>query len=302
LTDGTIARWGTKALKSSAGYNLTALLTGSEGTLAVVTRVTVKLHPIPDHVAAAICSFLSIHDAAQVVVAIRTMGIPIQRCELLDSTSIAAFNQYSTSTLLSSSSSGGALDQHIHALEEKPTLFLEFIGPSSTSISEQVTLAQSICTEDCGGFNVRFTEHEDERRLLWAARHKLYYASLALRQGSTSALLTDACVPLSKFADLITATVEDVKRYGVVGPSFGHAGDGNFHCILPFTDDDTKEYRQKLHLIYELLIDRTIEAGGSCTGEHGIGYGKIKYLQRQYGVKMAFDPDNIMNPGKIAVL
>ena len=305
MTDGTIARCGTKAMKSSAGYDLTSLLNGSEGTLAVITRVTVKLHPIPDHVAAAICSFESIHDAAEAVVAIRTMGIPIQRCELLDSNSIAAFNQFSTS-----SGGGGGADR-IRCLEEKPTLFLEFTGLSSSSIQEQVSLAQSLCVDDHGGSNFLFTAHEEERRSLWAARHKLYYASLALRPGSTNALLTDACVPLSKFADLITATVNDVKSFGVVGPCFGHAGDGNFHCILPFTDQDTHEYRQKLHLINERLIDRTIKAGGTCTGEHGVGYGKIKYLGRQFGqggvmmmrkIKLALDPDNIMNPGKVVML
>jgi len=307
LTDGTIARCGTKALKSSAGYDLTSLLNGSEGTLAVITRVTVKLHPIPDHVAAAICSFESIHHAAEAVVAIRTVGIPIQRCELLDSTSIAAFNQYSTSP----THEGGATADRFHSLAEKPTLFLEFTGPSASSIQEQVELAQSLCIDDHGGSNFLFTAHEEERRSLWAARHKLYYASLALRPGSTNALLTDACVPLSKFADLITSTVEDVKQFDVVGPCFGHAGDGNFHCILPFTDQDTAEYRQKLHLINERLIDRTIEAGGTCTGEHGVGYGKIKYLGRQYGeggvsmmkrIKLALDPDNIMNPGKVVML
>lgn len=306
MTDGTIARCGTQALKSSAGYNLTALLTGSEGTLAVITRVTVKLHPIPDHVAAAVCSFESIHDAAEAVVAIRSMGIPIQRCELLDSTSILAFNRFSES-----SSHDAVGTDPFNRLEEMPTLFLEFTGPSSSSIQEQVSLAQSICIDIHRGTNFLFTANEEQRRSLWAARHKLYYASLALRKGSTNALLTDACVPLSKFADLITATVEDVKLYGVVGPCFGHAGDGNFHCILPFTDLDTEEYRQKLHLINERLIDRTIEAGGTCTGEHGVGYGKIKYLQRQYGegavmmmkkIKAAFDPDNIMNPGKVVIL
>mmetsp|Transcript_24190 Transcript_24190/g.27621 ORF Transcript_24190/g.27621 Transcript_24190/m.27621 type:complete len:196 (+) Transcript_24190:2-589(+) len=195
-------------------------------------------------------------------------------------------------------------------MDIKPTLFLEFTGPSQVSVQEQVDMTESICS-DLNGSNFRFTTDENERKSLWAARHKLYYASLALRPGAKGAILTDACVPLSCFADLITKTVEDVKRLGVIGPCFGHAGDGNFHCILPILDDDPVEYIDKLHQVNDNLIRKTIDVGGTCTGEHGVGYGKIKYLKQQYGgggvkmmemIKKGLDLNNIMNPGKIVVV
>ena len=193
---------------------------------------------------------------------------------------------------------------------DKQTLFLELTGSSEAAVQEQVQLTVSIC-DDCGGSNFQFKSDEDERRALRVARHKLYYASLALRPGATNALLTDACAPLSKFVDLITDTVTHVKEMDVVGPCFGHAGDGNFHCILPLVDDDSEEYKERFHLMNDTLIQRTTAAGGTCTGEHGIGYGKIKYLTQQYGiggvhmmelVKKGLDPYNIMNPGKVVVV
>ena len=296
LPDGTIATCGTKAIKSSAGYDLTSLMTGSEGTLGIITKVTVKLHPIPDHVSAAICSFDTLHDAAEAVTTMRMCGISFQRCELLDAQSVSTFHQYNSSS---------ASD-----LEIKPTLFLEFVGPSEGSVHEQIKMAQSICTSDLNGSNFKFTANEEERKALWSARHKLYYAAIALRPGTKDAFITDACVPLSKFADLITATVEDVEKFGLVGPCFGHAGDGNFHCILPLVDGDSDEHLLKIQKVNDNLIKRTMEAGGTCTGEHGVGYGKIKYLKKQYGVgavkmmkmiKKSLDPLNIMNPGKVVL-
>lgn len=170
-------------------------------------------------------------------------------------------------------------------------------------------MAQQICTDSSlNGSNFKFTTNADERKALWAARHKLYYASIALRPGATDAFLTDVCVPLSKFADIITATVEDVKEYGLVGPCFGHAGDGNFHCILPLVEGEDDGYLSKVHKVNDNLIKRTMLVGGTCTGEHGVGYGKIKYLEQQYGtggvrmmemIKKGIDPTNIMNPGKV---
>jgi D-lactate dehydrogenase (cytochrome) len=193
----------------------------------------------------------------------------------------------------------------------KPTLFLELTGSSTTAVQEQVDLTKSICLEEFNGSNFVFKNEEAERKALWAARHELYYASLALRPGATSAILTDACVPLSKFASLITSTVEEIEKANVVGPCFGHAGDGNFHAIFPVLDTDSQEYLNKIHALNDELIARTIEAGGTCTGEHGVGYGKIKYLSQQYGeggvemmrrVKTGLDPFNIMNPGKVVIL
>ncbi len=305
LPDGTIANCGTKALKSSAGYDLTSLMTGSEGTLGVITNITVKLHPIPEYVMAAICTFDTVHQAAEAVTTMKMCGVPVERCELLDESSVAAFRLYANHE-------GGTSNkvQNNSVCVDKPTLFLEFTGSSEAAVQDQVQLTEGIC-DDCGGSNFQFKTDEDERRALWVARHKLYYASLALRPGATNALLTDACVPLSKFADLITDTVTHVKEMNVVGPCFGHAGDGNFHCILPLVDDDSEDYKERVHLVNDTLIQRTIAAGGTCTGEHGIGYGKIKYLTQQYGrggvhmmelVKKSLDPNNIMNPCKVVVI
>ena len=192
-----------------------------------------------------------------------------------------------------------------------PTLFLEFSGPSQLAVEEQVSLAQSICSDDHHAGNFRFTSSESERKQLWSARHQLYYAAIHSRPGARSALVTDACVPRSRFADLVTATASDVAKEDVVGFNFGHAGDGNFHCILPLCDDDPEPYLERVHRVNDNLIQRTIAAGGTCTGEHGVGYGKMRYLPRQYGeggvefmrrIKRAIDPHNIMNPGKIVAV
>jgi D-lactate dehydrogenase (cytochrome) len=300
LPDGTFVKAGTRALKSSAGYDLVSLLCGSEGTLGVITSVTVKLHPLPEHVVAAVCVFESLGPAAQTVAALKLCDIPVLRCELLDATSVAAFNAMSTN--IDSGPPSVRKD-----MEVKPTLFLEFQASSEDSLREQVRMTESI-TRDFGGSNFQFTSGEEERKALWAARHNLYYASINLRPGATDAVLTDACVPLSKFSRVLESTVRDVEELGVVGPCFGHAGDGNFHCILPILKDDADDYINKVHQVNDNLIRRTLEAGGTCTGEHGVGYGKIRYLKRQYGpgavhmmetIKRALDPNGIMNPGKV---
>ena len=295
--EATVVRAGTHALKSSAGYDLVSLMCGSEGTLGVITSVTVKLHPIPEHVAAAVCVFDSLTDAAQAVAALKLAEIPVMRCELLDASSVQAFNAYSISK-----------DTATKPMQVKPTLFLEFQGSSQLSLNEQVTMTESICVDDFGGSHFDFHSDEQERRALWSARHNLLYAAIAMRPGATSAFITDACVPLSHFANLMEATARDVEEKGLVGPCFGHAGDGNLHCVLPLLEDESDEYLQKVHQVNENLIERTLRAGGTCTGEHGVGYGKIKYLERQYGpgattmmqmVKKGLDPYNIMNPGKV---
>lgn len=295
LADGTVVQAGTQALKNSAGYDLLSLLCGSEGTLGVITSVTVKLHPIPQHVMAAVCVFPSIKEAAQAVTMLKLSDIPVLRCELLDSTSVAAFNAYK---------------KDLPDRKVLPTLFLEFSASSEAIIQEQVHMTASICDE-FEGSDFQCTADEGERKALWAARHMLYYASLNLRPGSKDAIITDACVPISKFAELIDATAKHVEELGVVGPCFGHAGDGNFHCILPIVPGDSEEYILRLHDISNRLIERTLKVGGTCTGEHGIGYGKIKYLHQQYGpgtvammksIKQALDPNNILNPGKVVVV
>ena len=293
LADGSVMKCGTKALKNSAGYNLLELMVGSEGTLGIITNATVKLHPIPEVVVAAICTFDSLYDAAQAVATLRLRQVPVSRCELLDETSVEAFNAYTKES---------------EPMELKPTLFLEFEGPNDAIVGEQVLLAQSICIEDFSGSNFDFCSKEDDRRALWAARHNLYYASLALRPGSTGALVTDACVPLSAFASMMDCTSKDVRESGIVGPCFGHAGDGNFHSVIPLKDDDTEDYRRRVDEVNDRLVQRTLQVGGTCTGEHGIGSVKIKYLPKQYGeaavnvmrlIKRSLDPYNILNPGKV---
>jgi D-lactate dehydrogenase (cytochrome) len=293
----SVVRCGTKALKNSAGYDLLSLFCGSEGTLGVITSATVRLHPVPDHTVAVTCQFESLHAAADVVASLRLIGGGLlSRCELLDAESVNAFNAYNKC--------------QPSPMDVKPTLFLEFQGPGPTVVDELVEATSGLCG-DAGGTGFAHAVTDEERTALWNARHSLYYASIAHRPGATGAIVTDCCVPLSKFADLIEATAADVLEQGVVGPCFGHASDGNLHCILPVRDDDSEEYLDRLQSVQSNLIDRTLSAGGTCTGEHGIGYGKIRYLERQYGpgavgammaIKRSLDPRNIMNPGKIVIV
>mmetsp|Transcript_3354 Transcript_3354/g.7478 ORF Transcript_3354/g.7478 Transcript_3354/m.7478 type:complete len:347 (+) Transcript_3354:558-1598(+) len=298
LPDGTVAKCGSNALKSSAGYDLVSVMTGSEGTLGIITNVTVKLHPIPEHVVAAVCVFENLFDAAGAVTSLKLCNVDLGRCELLDTCSVDAFNRYAKARGY----------ENVQHMEAKPTIFFEFQGSSEAAIQEQVQLTKSICTQDSRGSNFQFASGLHERKQLWAARHDLYYASLALRPGATGAVVTDVCVPLSQFAKIIDSTAADVADLDVVGPCFGHAGDGNFHCILPLCPEDSAEYKSRVHQVNKKLISRALDAGGTCTGEHGVGYGKMQYLEAQYGVggvhmmkliKQAMDPLNIMNPGKV---
>ena len=249
----------------------------------------------------AVCTFDSLYKAADAVSAMRMLQIPLERCELLDESSVHAFNQYNATM-------GATTTQQMNI---QPTLFLEFTGPSQSSVEEVVEISKSVCMEDYDGSDFLFTANEDDRRNLWLARHQLYYASINLRPGAKTAYVTDACVPLSQFPKVITDTAKIVKDLDLVGACFGHAGDGNFHCILPVLDDDSAEYIDKIHTVNDNLIRNTIDAGGTCTGEHGIGYGKIKYLQKQFGtggvtmmnmIKKSLDPLNIMNPGKVVII
>jgi len=298
---------GSNALKNSAGYNLPHLFIGSEGTLGIITDVTVKIYPIPSHVIAASCTFDDLHTAAEVVTTIRMLGIPVSRIELLDEISIRAFNQ-------------SVKNEELDPMEEKATLFLEFSGHSESSVMADLSAAQAVCVDDFEGSNFVSARDEMTRNKVWAARHKLYYSSIALRGGgdndgegatSQSTIVTDVCVPLSSFADIITATAKDLRDLDVFGTCFGHAGDGNFHCILPLRPDDTDEYKGNVFKVIELMAERAINVGGSVTGEHGVGYGKKKFLEKMYGgagvslmqtIKRSIDPWSIMNPGKIVDL
>lgn len=305
MPDGSIVKAGTKALKNSAGYDLLGLLCGSEGTLGVITSVTVKLHPIPDHVVTAVCVFNSLHHAARAVAAFKFQNVSLTRCELLDASSIVAFNR-----LIKSTSSNVGKGDAPSSMKELPTLFLELQAPSDSILDELATRVQEICMNDFDGQSFQKQTNLEDRNALWAARHQLYNAVIALRPGANSAVVTDVCVPLSEFARVIEATAQDVAEQNVVGPIFGHAGDGNFHCILPIADWNKEDpaYLERVHCVNDRMIRRTLEVGGTCTGEHGIGYGKSKYLEAQYGIgavsmmrtiKQALDPHNIMNPGKV---
>jgi D-lactate dehydrogenase (cytochrome) len=287
----------------------------------------VKLHPVAQHVAAAVCEFDSLHEAAQAVAAMKFMNLSLSRCELLDGSSMRAFYQYLKSQATSTSTGSGGVelgkgDNHTNQSQQQqqkvgqhaPTLFMELQGFSENSLREQLAAVKQICTGDFRGKEFQETLEATKRQALWAARHQLYYATIQLRStrdGNVSkAFVTDVCVPLSHLANVIAATAKDLEEKGLLASIFGHAGDGNFHCILPIAGDGKEDpaYLEKIYAFQDQLINRALEVGGTCTGEHGVGYGKMKYLNDQYGmetvqvmknIKTALDPHNIMNPGKV---
>lgn len=286
LPTGEIIKTGTRAKKSSAGYDLTRLIVGSEGTLGIVTEVTVKLFGQPEVIGSGTCHFPSIDMACQATIATIQMCLPIARIELLDPIQIRACNQYSGLSL-----------------PEKATLFVEFHG-TKQSVAEQATLFEQII-EDFGGSDFEWGSDEAVRKKLWSARHHAYYAACALRP-TARGLSTDACVPISRLAECVTQTQSDIQKSGMLAPIVGHVGDGNFHVLL-LVDTNNDEELKKAEEILERLAVRAIEMGGTCTGEHGIGQGKRKYMQKEHGtaigvmqaIKQAIDPRGIMNPGKI---
>ena len=238
--------------------------------------------------------FPTLEAAVDAVNGVLLSGIPVARCELLDATTLEAFNRYNAAV------------PDFAPQPLVPSLFLEFHGLSEANVAEQAELAEEL-SADSGGYDFRWSADLDERNRLWEARHSTYYASLSLKENG-KAIVTDACVPLSRLADVVAATARDVERHGVVGPIFGHAGDGNFHCILVYNDDDDADYLARLHGVNAKLVARAIDAGGTCTGEHGVGAGKKAYVLQERGpaavgamraVKAALDPRGIMNPGKI---
>jgi D-lactate dehydrogenase (cytochrome) len=287
LADGQVIRTGTRARKSAAGYDLTRLFVGSEGTLGVMTELTLRLHPLPEAVSAAVCGFDSIDGAVDTVIATIQLGVPVARIELLDETQMDAINRYSRTR---------------YAVA--PTLFFEFHSDSERHVAEQAETVQALAAER-GGRGFEWATRLEDRDKLWEARHTALYAALALRPGSR-AWTTDVCVPISRLAECITETKRDN-----VGASFpialvGHAGDGNFHLIYvldPASDEELSEARR----LNERMVLRALSMGGTCTGEHGVGYGKMKYLEAEHGpalnvmraIKRALDPNNRMNPGKM---
>ncbi len=286
LADGRVIRTGTRARKSSAGYDLTRLFIGSEGTLGIITELTLRLRPIPEAISAAVCSFPSTQDAVGTAIAIVQSGVPIARCELLDATMMRAVNAHSDL-----------------GRTEAPTLFLEFHG-SPAGVEEDARYVEELAHENGGGDFAWSTKTED-RSQLWRARHNAYFAGLGLRPGSR-VITTDVCVPVSELAATIDATIADVADLPFPAPLLGHVGDGNFHVML-LIDPDDPEDRSAAEAVYERMVDRAIAVGGTCTGEHGVGLGKRRALGAQSGeavevmraLKLALDPTDCLNPGKV---
>jgi D-lactate dehydrogenase (cytochrome) len=289
LADGSVITTGGRARKSSAGYDLTRLLIGSEGTLGVITGLTLKLYGIPETILSAVCPFASIQGACNATIAALQMGLPLARIELADEVQIRACNAYS----------------HL-ALPEMPTLFLEFHG-TAVSAREQVEAFAEIARAEGGG-EFDWAERQEDRTRLWQARHDAYWAARALKPGA-EVLSTDVCVPISSLAACVGETRQDIDRLGLLAPIVGHVGDGNFH-VLPLIDPSDPEEQGKVQDFLDRLIDRALGFGGTCTGEHGVGQGKIRYLAQEHGpgievmaaIKKALDPLNILNPGKIFAL
>lgn len=286
LPDGRILKTGNRARKSSAGYDLARLLIGSEGTLGIITELTLKLQGIPQAISGGVCPFPTIEDACNAVIMTIQYGIPVARIELLDALQVKACNGYSN------------LD-----LAEQPTLFLEFHG-TDASVAEQAELFGDIAA-DCSGGTFVWTANAEERTKLWQARHDVYWASLGLRPGCTG-ISTDVCVPISRLAECVSETARDIDELGFVAPIVGHVGDGNFHILVLLDMEDTEEVERARQFVSK-LNKRAIDMDGTCTGEHGIGQGKIPYLEAEIGhgvglirqIKAVIDPQNIMNPGKI---
>jgi len=287
MPDGTVTTTGTRARKSSAGYDLTRLFVGSEGTLGVITEVTLRLHPVPEAVAAAVCAFDSLQGAVDTVIAVIQLGLRVARIELLDAQQLDAINKYSKT------------DYPL-----VPTLFFEFHGDHDRHVAEQAEAVQGLAAER-GGHSFEWATKLEDRDRLWHARHNALYAALALRPGSR-AWTTDVCVPISRLAECIIATTEDNKDAPFPVCMVGHAGDGNFHMLYVLDPNSASELEVAKRL-NDRLVDRALAMDGTCTGEHGIGSGKMASLVKEHGtgvdvmraIKRALDPDNRMNPGKV---
>lgn len=290
LANGEVLTTARRAKKTSAGYDLTRLFVGSEGTLGVITELTLKLAGIPEAISAGVCAFPSVDAACKTTIATIQSGIPVARIELLDALQVKACNAYSKLNL-----------------KETPTLFVEFHG-SDASVTEQAGRFGEIAAEFGGGPFDWATKAED-RTKLWQARHDAYWAVVNMRKGC-HAFATDVCVPISKLAECVAATQEDIRKFNLVAPIVGHVGDGNFHVSVLLDMNDAGEV-ERAQTFNARLIERSLSMDGTCTGEHGVGEGKMKYLEAEHGktgldvmrsLKKALDPDNIMNPGKIVAL
>jgi D-lactate dehydrogenase (cytochrome) len=289
LPDGNIIHTGGRARKSSAGYDLTRLFVGSEGTLGIFTEITLRLYGIPEATSSAICNFADLDGAVNTVIATIQSGIPVARIELMDDTQMDALNRYSK------------LNYPV-----EPTLLLEFTG-TEAGVVEQAEMVQAIAA-DHGGKNFQWATVAEERNRLWQARHDSLWAILALQPGR-QAFPTDVCVPISRLAECIAETKKDLKTSWLKAPILGHVGDGNFHMVLLIDRDDPKDIAE-VERLNDRLVNRAIAMGGTCTGEHGVGSYKMRFLDAEHGkalelmklIKRSIDPQNIMNPGKMLSL
>lgn len=287
LPDGRVIRTSSRARKSSAGYDLTSLYLGSEGTLGIITELTLRIYGTPEAISSAVCAFPTMQAAVGCVIQTIQMGIPVARMELLDAVQIDAVNRFTGSDY-----------------EKFPTLFLEFHG-SDAGVVEQAEAVSAIAGE-AGGGDFRWATSAEDRAQLWKARHEAYFAALALRPGAKG-FITDVCVPISRLAECIEETQEDLSSTNLLAPILSHAGDGNFHLSILIDPSDASEL-EEARSVNDRLVKRALAMGGTCTGEHGVGLGKMKYLEEEHGaaaldvmrsIKKAIDPDDLMNPGKI---
>ncbi len=287
LADGSVIKTGSRARKSSAGYDLTHLFIGSEGTLGVIAEVTLRLHPLPEAMSVAVCTFETVRGAVETVIEAIQFGVDVARVEFLDEKQVEAINRYSKINL-----------------PALPTLFFEFHGMNQRDVTDQAAMLESISTEH-GGKGFQWKTNLEEKDELWDARHNAYYATHAMIPGA-EVLITDVCVPISQLAECITETKSELAKASFPATIVGHVGDGNFHvlCVL---DPAQPSQRVEATQFAERSVQRALRMGGTCTGEHGIGFGKMKYLQAEHGaalevmrsIKKALDPENRMNPGKI---
>jgi len=285
--NGDIIKTGTRARKSAAGYDLTHLLVGSEGTLGIITEISLRLYGITEAISAAIVNFPDVRSAAEATIQTIQLGIPVARIEIVDRAYMKAINAYSKTSYA-----------------ELDTLFLEFHG-TTAGVAEQVQMFDEISRE-FGASGFQWAAQESDRQQLWRARHDAYYAGLAVYPGYRG-YVTDVCVPISRLADCIAETQADIAASGMFAPVIGHVGDGNFHATIFIDPDDKAMFAKALELDRRMVL-RAQAMGGTCTGEHGIGIGKLKHMRNEHGdgaiavmqaLKAALDPLNIMNPGKI---
>ena len=286
LADGRVIRTSSRARKSAAGYDLTRLFVGAEGTLGLISEITLRLHPYPEAISAAVCPFDALEGAVATAIATIQAGIPVARIELLDEVMIRGVNAYAKL-----------------GVPEQPTLFLEFHG-SPAAVAAQARGTEEIA-RDHGARGFQWTSIAEERTRLWSARDNTLYAGTGLRPGC-KALITDVCVPLARLAECLIETQRDIAQSGLIAPIVGHVGDGNFHTLI-LIDPASADEIARAKTLHERMVLRALALDGTCTGEHGIGFGKIAYMAREHGdavatmraLKRALDPHELMNPGKI---